>query len=171
MKNIISILALAFMCLNLIACGEEGASNSVTTQDPSPDSYYDQEECDRLDLYGIGIKGNRACPYQGDYDPQAGYQQASISYESEFRFRVGLGYRIDFGWDNDWQAECPGPGQIPVFVNGRFNHCVNSNPSYSSPYDGSNTSTCAGSNYNPTVTNCTPSGVTPTGNGVVRYTD
>lgn len=169
MKRLVQLLALSFLCLNLMACGDEGArSSDVTSQDLSPGSYYDPDECDRFDTFGIGIRGNSACPYRGQFDPNQGYQQASISYASEFNFRVGLGYRIDFGWDNDWQDACPGPGEIPVFVSGRFNHCVNSNPSFASPHDGSNTSACAGSNFNPTVTNCTPRGVLPTGNVILR---
>lgn len=168
MKNLMSVLATSLLCLSMVACGDD---NKTTTQNPSPDSYYDEAECERLDIYGTGIRGNRACPYKGSYDQDSGhYQQASISFESELNFRLGLGYRLDFGWDNDWQNLCPGPGEIPVFVSGRFNHCVNSNPTYANPHDGSNTSACAGSPTNPQLTNCTPGGITPTGDGNVRYT-
>ena len=167
MKNLKSLLILSSMGLSLIACGDN--SNLSTTKYPKPNSYYDLEECRSLNHHGVGIRGNSACPYKGDYDEQRGYQKYSISHSSQLDFNLGLGYRIDFGWDNDWETICNVPGQIPVFVNGRFNHCDMANPSYADPDDGTNTSACAGSQYNPRLTRCTPYGIKPIGDDEVRY--
>jgi len=161
MKNFRALLALISLSLVLTACGDDPARR-VTTQDPEPNSYYDPAECAERNQYGVGIRGNAACPYQGEYDSYHGYQDYTVSFESQLDFNLGVGYRIDFGWDNDWENVCPVPGQIPVFVNGRFNHCDTANPAYADQNDGTNTSACVGSQYNPTVTGCTPSGVKPT---------
>lgn len=164
MKSLKSLFVLGFMCIGVISCGSSSSS------DPKPDSYYDLSECDRrYDRYGVGVRGNSACPYAGQYDDTRGYEQYSVSYDSQLDFNLGIGYKIDFGWDNDWENVCPVPGQIPVFVNGRFNHCDMANPSYAEIYDGTNTSSCAGSQYSPTLTSCTPYGINPTGDDGVRY--
>jgi len=169
MNKLKSILVLGFMCIGLLACGDSAPSSSVTTRDPRPNSYYDPDECQRLDRLGTGIRGNSACPYRGEYDENRGYQEYVINYESQLDFRLGAGYRIDFGWDNDWENACPNQGEVPVFVNGRFNHCDMANPSYADPHDGTNTSSCAGSQYSPELTRCTPFGIRPTGDDGTRY--
>ena len=170
MKTFKNLLVFSLMCVGLVACGNSASLNEAT-QNPEPNSYYDPAECDRLNRYGVGIKGNSACPYKGNYNSQKGYEEYSVSYESQLDFNLGVGYRIDFGWDNDWENVCSTPGQIPVFVNGRFNHCDMANPSYADPDDGTNTSSCAGSQYHPRLTRCTPFGIRPTGDDGVRYID
>lgn len=166
MKTLIKITALLSFSF-FTACGD-GGSNQVTTV-PEPDSYTDYEECRQRNNLGIGIPGNTACPYQGEYDPNRGYQGFAIQASAGFRFELGIGFRIDFGWNNQWEELCPHPGQVPVFMYESFSHCIYANPTYGRDDDYINTSSCTGSQFNPEITGCTPSGVRPTGGNGYYY--
>ena len=162
MKTLFKInLLLAFSLL--VACGEGGSSS------PEPNSYTNFNECQYNNNLNIGIQGNSACPYQGAYDPNLGYQGIAIQAKAGFNFEMGVGFNIDFGWNNQWEALCPYPGEVPVFMYDSFSHCINANPTYGRSDDGINTSSCTGSQFNPQVTGCTPTGIRPRGGDGYYY--
>lgn len=161
MKSFLNIILALVLSSLLIACGDEGSSQP--NRDPRPNSYSDYEECRQRDYLGTGIKGNSACPYKGEYDPNLGYQGFAIQASAGFNFEFGRGFYIDYGWDNKWESLCPYAGQVPVFMHESFSHCIYANPTYGRDDDYINTSSCTGSQYNPEVTGCTPRGIRPTG--------
>lgn len=151
----VTILLLSIISLLLTACPDDGGDIN-NTYTPVP-VYHDANECSQLN-YNIGIPGNEACPYQGAFDPQFGYQTAAIHYSASY----GVGFKIDFGWD--YRDNCPTPGQLPVFVDGTLSHCEQVNPTYAQR-DYTNTGECAGDQYNAGLTGCRPNLQPGTGPG------
>jgi hypothetical protein len=127
----------------LAACSDEGSKSK-----PSPNTYHNPLECESQHL-PVGIQGNSACPYLGEFDDHLGYQSFAIQYN------VGVGFKIDFGWE--YNDMCPQDGQLPVFEFGKFSHCSSVNPNFAGPFKGyTNRSMgeCAGEQYSPEITGC-----------------
>ncbi|MGH1467632.1 MAG: hypothetical protein ACRBBP_01970 [Bdellovibrionales bacterium] len=144
-KLSITASLLLLSLFNLTGCPGDSSPASDTT------TYTDPVECDNQTL-PVGIIGNTACPYQGAYDPNLGYQ----SYSIQFSGSVGIGFYIDFGWD--YSDMCPQVGQLPVFQNGSFSHCSGVNPTFAQTdfrgFTQPNTGECTGEQYNMEITGC-----------------
>lgn len=140
-------MTVLLLLLNLLltACPDDG-NNANTTNYTPVTPYNDPYECDQL-TYDIGIPGNEACPYKGEFDPYLGYQTAAIYYS------FGVSFKIDFGWD--YRDNCPTPGQLPIFKNGTLVRCDQVNPTYAQD-DYTHTGECTGDQYNAGLTGCRP---------------
>lgn len=159
MQKLNRVMILSLIALAFTACGGGSSSKNVkpasipalpTTQVPQ---FTNLTQCQNpnLNIGGqVGIPGNTACPYQGSFNAQLGYQGYA------FHYSVGVGFRIDFGWD--YNDMCPQIGQRPVFQNGGFSHCTSVNPLFAQVdevwYSQPNTGECAGDQLNPEVTGC-----------------
>ena len=146
-----SLLALTFT-----ACGGGGSANDQQNLPVIPttqvNAFTNQNQCSNphQNIGQIGIPGNTACPYQGGFDASIGYQGYAFHYE------IGVGFRIDFGWD--YNDMCPQIGQRPIFQNGGFSHCTGVNPLFAQVdehrFSQPNTGECAGDQLNPGITGC-----------------
>lgn len=143
---VLSLLALSL--LSLTGCGEDSSS----TKEPVK-PYSNAIECNGQKV-PVGIKGNTACPYLGQYNAQQGYQGYSVQYSASY----GIGFYIDFGWE--YNDMCPEVGQLPVFQDGRFDHCSSVNPVFAQTdfkgFTQPNTGECAGDQLDMSITGCRP---------------
>jgi len=156
MKAVKKIIVISLCALALSACGGSNSSETSQTLPVTPvslvPSFTNHDQCanPNLNIGQIGIPGNTACPYQGAYNPNIGYQGYA------FHYQVGVGFRIDFGWD--YNDMCPQIGQRPIFQNGGFSHCTGVNPLFAQVdeewYSQPNTGECAGDQLNTAVTRC-----------------
>ena len=148
MKTLNKIFVFSLIALALAAC--PGKSSKKKTR---VEAFNNPIQCQdhRLNVGGqIGIPGNTACPYQGAYDPNRGYQGYG------FHFEAGIGFSLDFDWA--YNDLCPEIGQRPIFQNGQFSRCTSVNPLFvqRDPLDPSRQTVgeCAGEQFNPDITGC-----------------
>lgn len=152
------MLLLIGLCLSLSACGKSKSKSQPASKPPV--THNDPTQCQNQ-VVKTGIKGNAACPYQGAYDSQLGYQKYGIYMQASYNFNFNISLKsasVDYDWE--YNELCPIHGQIPVFINGSFSECrqvnptyaVNNHPDYRTPPIGE----CAGTQYNPEITGCTP---------------
>lgn len=144
-------VSLGIMILSMFAL--TGCPDSGSSTKNKPATYHNPLECSNQ-VVPAGIPGNTACPYQGEYDPNRGYQPYSVQYSAGISF----GFYIDFGWD--YKDMCPQDGQLPIFENGQFSRCSSVNPNFAGPFYGYSNRTmgeCAGDQYSMDVTGCRPS--------------
>jgi len=156
MKALNKIIVSSLFALAFTACGDSSSSGEQITLPVVPNTevteFTDHQQCEDIyqNVQNVGIPGNTACPYKGAYNTNLGYQSYAFHYE------VGIGFRIDFGWD--YNDMCPEIGQRPIFQNGGFSHCSSVNPLFAQVdevyYSQPNTGECAGDQLNTAVTGC-----------------
>ncbi len=143
-KNfLLSLLVLSV--LSLTGCGSDSSSPAEPHSDPVA--------CQAQNV-PVGIQGNTACPYLGQYNAQQGYQGYSVQYSASY----GIGFYIDFGWE--YNDMCPEVGQLPVFQDGRFDHCSSVNSDFAQTdfrgFTQPNTGECTGDQLDMSITGCRP---------------
>jgi hypothetical protein len=159
MKAFNKIVISSLLSLAFTACGGGGGSSSdshpalpVYSFNQVAD-FTNHNQCNNpnQNIGQIGIPGNTACPYQGEFNASYGGYQGYA-----FHYTVGVGFRIDFGWD--YNDMCPEFGQRPIFQNGGFSHCTGVNPLFAQVIDDGfshpNTGECTGDQLNPGITGC-----------------
>lgn len=156
MTSLNKIMISGFLAFAFTACGGGSSSKSQPVLPVTPTTevlaFTNATDCSNpsLNVGQIGIPGNTACPYKGAFSVQDGYQGYA------FHYQIGVGFRIDFGWD--YNDMCPQIGQRPIFQNGGFSHCTAVNPLFAqvdaSGLTQPNTGECTGDQLNPDVTGC-----------------
>lgn len=148
MTTLNKILILSLTALTLTACSDSSSKSKARVQ-----TFNNPVQCQdfRLNVGGqVGIPGNTACPYQGAYDPNRGYQGYG------FNFEFGIGFSLDFDWS--YNDLCPQIGQRPIFQSGQFSHCTSVNPLFvqTDEFNRSRQTVgeCAGEQFNPDITGC-----------------
>jgi len=148
MKALSKILVLSLTALAFTACPGKSKKSTARVQ-----PFNNPTQCQNFNLNvggQIGIPGNTACPYQGAYDSNFGYQGYA------FHFEAGIGFSLDFDWS--YNELCPEVGQRPIFQNGQFSHCSGVNPLLvqTDEFDRSRVTVgaCAGDQFNPDITGC-----------------